>query len=284
MIFIFISVIQSVFIFITFKFFTRYNIDTLQALVVNYVVAATCGFVLYRDPWTISDIISSRWFLFAILLGATFISTFYVFAISNQRSGIAITSVISKMSVVIPVIAGVILYGDRLKPLLIVGIIIALAAFYLTFLKKQTTPVGLHMLLLPVLVFLGSGMVDTMMKYSQYHYIDGNLFLFLAFVFFSCFTIGSSVLTIRILLKKSRLMPKNAIAGIILGILNFGSTIFLMKAMGKFDSGVLFPVANASIVCLSALTGYFIFREPLSRINWAGVGLSVAAIIIIANA
>ena len=79
-------------------------------------------------------------------------------------------------------------------------------------------------------------------------------------------------------------MWKHLAAGVVLGLLNFGSTYYLMRAMDKFDSAVLFPVTNASIVGLSAMTGFFVFREKLSWINWLGVILSVIAIIIIANA
>jgi multidrug transporter EmrE-like cation transporter len=35
---------------------------------------------------------------------------------------------------------------------------------------------------------------------------------------------------------------------------------------------------------MSALTGFFVFREKLRTINWIGIGLAIVAIVIIALA
>ncbi|MEA3476964.1 MAG: EamA/RhaT family transporter, partial [Bacteroidota bacterium] len=73
-------------------------------------------------------------------------------------------------------------------------------------------------------------------------------------------------------------------AGIILGLINFGSTYYIIKSMASFESSVVFPIVNVGIVSLSTLTGFFIFREKLSWINWLGIFLSLTAIMLIAYA
>ena len=50
----------------------------------------------------------------------------------GSKSGIAITSIAGKMSMVIPIIFGYFLYGDQLTTMRIVGILIALFAVYLS--------------------------------------------------------------------------------------------------------------------------------------------------------
>ena len=88
----------------------------------------------------------------------------------------------------------------------------------------------------------------------------------------------------RFSMNRKPLLYRNIIAGIILGLINFGSTFYILKAMGIFKSSVVFPITNAGIVSLSALIGYFFFREKLKLVNWIGIGLAIIAIIMIANA
>jgi len=133
-------------------------------------------------------------------------------------------------------------------------------------------------------MFLGNGSVDTIMKYTEYHHIQNDLILFLTFIFLTSLIIGIILVIIRIEYHVSKFKLRNLMAGTILGLVNFGSTYYMLKAMGVFESSVVFPVANSAIVMLSALTGFLIFREKLYRVNWLGIGLSIIAIIVIAYA
>jgi drug/metabolite transporter (DMT)-like permease len=284
MIFIILSVVQSTLIFVTFRLFNNFRIDNWQAITINYVVATLFGLLIYQEPIEPSEILKSPWLISAILLGIFFISTFFVFALSSQKVGVALTSVASKMSVVIPVTFGVILYGENMNLMKVIGITAALVAFYLTFKKKEKQKIRLVYLLYPVLMFLGNGINDTIMKFAEHHYVTNDLILFLSMIFLVSLLIGSVVFTVRITTGISKLRFRNIIAGIILGLLNFGSTYYILKAMGVFESSVVFPLVNSSIVMLSAVTGFLAFREKLSLINWAGVVLSIGAILIISNA
>lgn len=284
MVFIILSVVQSVLILITFKLFDRYRIDNLQAIVVNYFVAGTFGFLIATTEWTPLSLPGFSWFSTALVLGVMFICTFFFFALSSQKLGVAVTSVTSKMSLVIPIIISVIFWGESLNMPRIMGILLALAAFYLTFKKKEAISWKAKYTYLPLLVFAGNGMVDTTMKFADHYYIEDDLVLFLSMVFSTGFVIGMTILTIRLIRGKTKLGLKHISGGIILGMINFGSTYYMLKAISVFESSVVFPVTNAAIVGISALAGYFGFREKLSWINWMGIILAIIAIIIIANA
>jgi len=224
--------------------------------------------------------------IYAFVLGLTFISTFFVFALSSQKVGVALTSVASKMSVIIPVIAGLILLGEQMNVLSSLGVAIALIAFYLTLGKGANSSFPRKYLFLPLLLFLGNGTNDTLMKYAEFHYVSdsNNLILFLSVIFLTALVMGIIISLIRYGKEKYRIQPKNILAGIILGLLNFGSTFYILKCMGLYDSSVVFPITNAGIVSLSALIGFYFFREKLSKKNWAGIVLAILAIILIANA
>jgi len=284
MIFIFLSVVQSTLIFILFKLFERYRIDNWQAILVNYVVAAAMSFFLGNVAGNFSTIVGSDWVRYAILLGFMFIATFYFFALSSQKAGVAITSVTSKMSVIIPVLFGAALYGESFGIVKISGVVVALTAFYLVFRKEKKPLMEMKWAYLPLMVFLGNGFVDTGMKFLQHHYIGNDLVPFLMFTFASALVIALIINISRIRRARSFLNLRSMIGGSLLGIANFGSTYYIIKALSLYESSVVFPVANSAIVGLSALTGYFWFRERLTLVNWIGVLLAITAIIIIANA
>jgi len=284
MIFIILSVIQSVLILITFKLFRRFRIDNLQAIVVNYIVAGAFGYAIAPTEWTPGSLTGFDWFPIALLLGAMFICTFFIFALSSQKVGVAVTSVTSKMSLVIPVIVSMIFFGESLSWLRVIGILLALVAFYLAFRPKGPIFWKAKYSFLPLLVFTGNGIVDTTMKFADHYFIKDDLVLFLSVVFTTSFIFGSTFLIIRMVREKTRIQWQHIIGGIFLGMINFGSTYYLLKAISVFESSVVFPVTNAAIVGLSGLVGYIGFREKLSWINWTGIILAIIAILIIAKA
>lgn len=284
MVFIVLSVIQSVLILITFKLFNRFRIDNLVAIVVNYLVAASFGFTISQTGWSPATVTGFSWFATSMALGILFISTFFMFALSSQKVGVAVTSVTSKMSLVIPVIASMIFWGETLNTMRAAGIVMALMAFYLTFKQKHGPDWKSKYAWIPFLVFAGNGLVDTTMKYADYHHIRNDLVLFLAFVFLTAFIIGSTILLIRVIRNNHNLNWRSVPGGVFLGLINFGSTFYMLKAISVFESSVVFPVTNASIVGLTGLAGYFGFREKLSWLNWTGIILAILAILVIAKA
>jgi len=286
MIFLVLTTLQSTAIFVVMKLFNRFRIDNWQAITVNYMVATVFGFVIYKGEISPAVIMQEEWLVYALILGLTFISTFFVFALSSQKVGVALTSVASKMSVIIPVIAGLILLGEKLNILSGLGVAIALVAFYLTLGKGASSSFPKKYLFLPLLLFLGNGTNDTLMKYAIFHFVseNNNLILFLSVIFLAALVMGLAISIARYLKTRYRIRLKNILAGIILGLLNFGSTYYILKCMGIYESSVVFPVTNAGIVSLSALIGFYFFKEKLSKTNWAGILLAILAIILIANA
>ena len=83
MIFLILTILQSTAIFVVLKLFNRFKIDNWQALTINYIVASIFGFMIYKGEVTASVILGRSWFEFALILGLTFIGTFFIFALSE---------------------------------------------------------------------------------------------------------------------------------------------------------------------------------------------------------
>ena len=139
MTYLLLSIASSSLIFVIFKLFAKYKINTLQAIVVNYFVAFTTGIVSYQGTTTVQGVIDSGWFTGALSLGFVCISVFNLMAITTQKSGLSVVSVATKMSVIIPVIFGIYVCQESFGFQKVFGIALALLAVYLTTVKSKSS-------------------------------------------------------------------------------------------------------------------------------------------------
>ncbi len=204
---------------------------------------------------------------------------------SSQVNGISMTSVANKMSLIIPVIAGIFLYNESITWLMVTGIILALVSVIFTSIKDKSMALSKNGTFILMLIFFGSGLIDIMIKYMQHHYLsenEGAAFVMVIFMAAAIFGLLWMLLTQR---NRFRNFNKASIVGgIALGIPNFGSIYFLILALEKsgLQSSVLYPINNMGIVGISALFGILIFKEKINLINFIGILLAIAAIALIA--
>lgn len=284
MIFLVLSILASTIILILFKLFDRYNVNTLQAIVVNYITACASGLITYNAPIKISEIISAKWFFGALALGFLFISIFNVMALTAQRNGLSVASVAAKMSVIIPVIFGIYVYNEGYGIQKIVGVLLALIAVYLTSIKSKSSINTNKGLLLPAILFLGSGIIDTSIKFLETTYVGENgIPIFSATIFFFAGIIGIVILIQKSLKKSYKFDIKSIYGGVALGIVNYASIYYLLKALQYegTESSTIFTINNVAIVMLSTLIGLMLFHEKLYIKNWIGIITAIVSIVLV---
>lgn len=288
MIFLLLSILSSSVIFVVFKLYNRFGINTLQAIIFNYFFAFSAGLLVNAQPLDLQRIPSEAWFPGTIILGFMFIAVFYLAALTTQRSGLSVVSVATKMSVAIPVLFGIFLYNESTGWLKISGIVLALIAVYLTSIKKKEgITIRKRNLIFPLLVFFGSGIIDTTIKFLEASYVsEEDVALFTSVIFGIAGCIGIFILVIQGLRNNLNLSFKNVLGGIALGIPNFGSIYFLVLALrtNGMESSTVFPINNVAIVMISTLLGILLFKEKMLAKNWIGIGVAIVSIILIASA
>ncbi|MFQ3180969.1 MAG: drug/metabolite transporter (DMT)-like permease [Polaribacter sp.] len=278
-----LSILFSTGLIVIFKYFGIFKIDVLKAICVNYIVACSMGLLLAERKIPISEIYLEPWFGSALVLGALFVSIFFVMAMTAQKNGVSVTSIAGKMSVVIPVLFGIFLYNESVTFLKVIGILIALIAVYLSSVKEGISEKK-GTLLFPVLLFLGSGAIDTLLKYIQVNFVaDEDIPLFSAGLFGIAGIFGFTILAIRTIKKREAFGFKNMLAGIVLGVPNYYSIFFIIKALQNknFESSTLFTINNVAIVILSTLVGLLLFKEKFSTKNKIGVALAILGIVLV---
>jgi drug/metabolite transporter (DMT)-like permease len=269
-------------IFFTFKYFNKFGINILPAITVNYLTASAFGYFSRWETATIGSIAHQPWFVMAAVTGATFILTFFVFAVSTQKVGVAMTVVSSKMSIVLSVAVGFLLLAEPNNTLKMAGIVAALVAFYLTNKGRGEAHIEKKYLYLPVMIFFGTGANDILMKLSGVFYADRDEIQFLTVTFFTAFVIGFLLMIVQLYRKSLKITWKDIAAGVLLSVFNWYSTYFFIKGLFVLPISLFIPVFNAAMVFIAAVAGFFLFGEKLSAVNRIGIVLAVLAIAVIA--
>lgn len=286
MIYILLSVLFNAVLFIILKLFSRFNINTLQALVVNYFTAFAMGLLFSKEEFEYAEIVKKTWFTGSFLLGFLFIGVFYVTALTSQRNGISVASVASKMSVIIPVCFGVLLYNESMGFAKIIGVLLALIAVYFSSKKEEGSIADYKNILLPVLVFFGAGAIDTSLKIMQNNYLPSEeIAMFSSHTFLMAFSVGIVLIGFNILKNKMKITGKSILGGIVLGIPNYFSLYYLIKMLDSrvFESSTIFTIHNVAIVVVSTLVAIVFFKEKITMRNGIGIALALVAIFLVTN-
>lgn len=288
MIYLILSIIASSFLVLAFKYFEKYKIDNFHAAVVNYIVASTMGFLLNLDGIGIQEIYKQEWIFIAIILGVIFICMINIIALTTQRNGVSVATVATKTSLIIPVSLAVLLYGDQINIFKVAGIILALLSVFMVS-KKVQTPNTTEDLrkeyLLPGILFITSGITDSLINFAQAKYVRPFDFgSFISTLFAVAASIGIIVVLYQVFVQHKKFQLKSIVGGVILGIINYGTLFFLMKTLENksFESSAIFPVNNMGIVIFSAICALILFKEKISKTNWIGIFISILAIALIA--
>ncbi len=289
MIAITLCILANVGIFLSFRLFQYYRLNTFQAIVINYVVCVFTG-MFFRGSGAVFRSLGEAepWLLWAVLLGILFIGTFYLMARTTQLYSMTVASISSKMSLIIPVLFSLLVLGTRVREYTLfnyVGIVIALAAILLSSFRRRpgenmVTKSGLFVL--PLSVFILGGTIDTLLNTVNHHYLtEKEEGIFPIFIFLTAGIIGMIVL----LFKKASFSRKSLVGGLFLGIVNYFSVYFLLMALREFknDGAFVYPMVNVGIILLSAVISRIMFKEQFRIQNILGLILAVLAIILLSH-
>lgn len=285
------SIVLTSWLTLAFKVVQRWRVDTFQAIVFNYLACVITGSLVHGSFLNYGQMATRPWFWWACLMGAVFIGLYNIIGFTTQRIGVAVASVANKLSLVIPFAFSLVLYNERSTWLKIAGVLVALTAVVLTCYPRKAeagaaTPKRQGWLyLLPLVLFIGSGLLDTMIKYVEQGYLnDGNKDEYLITAFSMAAAIGLVALVINLAAGKTRLNYKAVLAGIMIGVPNYFSIWCLLQVLKQYagNSSAIIPINNMGIVLFSSVMAWLLFKERLSAINWLGILLAVGSIALIA--
>ena len=283
------SIVLTSYLTLSFKAVERFGIPVFQAIVFNYITCVVTGCMVNGSVPVQS--VSEPWFRWGCLAGCIFISLFNIIAITTQRIGVAVASVANKLSLVIPFLFSIHLYNETITLLRVAGILIALTAVVLTCWPSAHHETASHKhvkaiaYLLLVIIFIGSGFLDTLLKYVEQSYLNvDNTNAFFIVAFSTAASLGIVTLAALLAGRRIKFDARSILAGIAIGIPNYFSIWFFIRVLKQYqgNSSAVIPINNIGIVLFSSIMAWLLFRERLNAINWTGIFLAVTAIALIA--
>ncbi|MCB9188227.1 MAG: EamA family transporter [Flavobacteriales bacterium] len=273
---------------ILFKLFPKYKVDNLQALIFNYITAASLGvFMFYSKGGSLSitGIVNANWFLHSIAIGVLFIVVFNFYAFGTQKVGVAISTVANKMSMIFPTIAGLVLYAEtNFMIYKVLGFIFAIVGIYLTSTKNGKLSFDKKHIWIILAIFVGQGIADILFgNCSKLPGAQSQTELIFVVLFIIAALVGFIMLTGKSLGGGAKFEARNILWGIAVGLPNYGTLFFMFRALqtSGLDQSEVYPIISMGAVFSSALIGWLLFKEKLNSGNWLGIAFAILGIAII---
>lgn len=273
------SILTSSVVFLIFKGFDRYRIDTFQAVVANYLTASFCGFALFGGDFRAGFLERPEWLFWGLGCAVIFLSLFSLIGLSSRTNGVGVTSVAVKLSLALSIFLIALVHGESFSTVKVLGVVLALAGVFLTTVQKGTERIAVAWL--PIVLFGGSAMLDILLNIIQKEVLGE---VTPAFFTASCFGVagilGIAVCGVQKLRGVTSFSARSIASGIVLGIPNYFSIYLLIKSYRDVpwpDSNVL-GVTNVGIVVLTVVMGRVVFKEVLTRSRQIGLLCAVISI------
>lgn len=268
MIYLFLALLSSFSVALILRWVERRDLPRLVVIASNYATAtlvAMCG-----PSWR--SIAMPPDALFAGMgLGVMFLAGFMVFGLALRREGMAPAVTMGRISLIIPVLVAVAVFGESPSAIDVTALVLIIVVLWSwEGGKKRIAPVLL-------VLFALFGCISAMLKWFAAVHPHVPESRFLTVVFGAALVCGWIVVAVR----RQRLSAFAVGIGFALGIPNYYSSFFLVKALERMPAFVVFPVVDTGVIVLSALAGTFWFSERLGKRRLVSVTLAVVALILL---
>lgn len=274
--YLFVSIVCSVMVSVLLKYAKPKGINLAVAIGVNYIVCVCLSSLLLK-PTLDSNLIMMGLPLF-VALGVLLPSVFLIMGKSAQVVGIVKSDTAQRISLIIPLIASFVLFGEAMNVQKILSLMLIFVAMACLVLQKQPKQSALAVApqgsLLLLGVFVGYGVIGVLLKQLAKMGSASTSNLFVSFLLAFIFMIA------YIILKKMKPTSISIKGGLILGILNFTNIYTYINAHKVMSDrpSLVFAVMDMGVIIGGVLAGYVIFKEKINLLSAIGIGLALLAI------
>jgi len=279
MIFVVLTIVSSVLVSVVIRVNEGRGGSRLVVAAMNYVMAASLSVLfLVVDGGELV----LRWVLVGTALGIGFVAGFLLMMKGINDIGLAIPTSAARLSMLVPVVGSMLIYAERPDTAKIVGIVVGFLGFAFLGIsqrragRSQEHRVGIGGVITLVLLFIVVGSTDFTMKASLMNGADNNALTLVIFA-------SAAVLCwLVVVVKKLSVSSRDVRLGLILGIPNFCSVLFLLLALRVLDASRVFPAVSAGAVVLVTVVAAVVWRERPNRPAAIGLALSGLALALLA--
>lgn len=276
MLFLLLAILCSALVSVMMRIGTARVQNNIGMLTVNYCTCLAAA-LLYTDGFAFVPASPSlpRTLLLGAVNGVLYLTSFVAFQYNVQKNGVVLSSVFMKLGLLVPLTVSILWFHEMPAIPHWIGFALAILAILLINLQSgegKKANGGLLVLLL----LLGGG-AEAMSKVFQEIGDGAHASQFLLYTF-----AAALLLCIGFLLwKKQRIGKPEILYGILIGIPNFFSAKCMLRAIGDVPAVVAYPTFSVATILAVSLVGVIAFRERLRKVQWAAVGIIVAALVLL---
>ena len=206
--------------------------------------------------------------------GALYLAGFILLQWSVGKNGVVLSSTFMKLGLLVPIVCSIVFLHETPAAMQVIGFVLAVAAVLLINSGKGGEAARSRGVLILLLLTCGTG--DFMSK--VYEVLGpkalSDQFLFYTFVF-------AFVLCLALMIrKKEKPGIKELCWGAALGLPNYFSARFILGALGQgIPAVIVYPTFSVAMMVVLTIAGVVFFRERLSRREWIGLAMILAALI-----
>lgn len=276
MIYFLLSVLCSTLVSVFMRASEKHIRNNLSMLACNYaactLVAALCMGTWHLFP---AEAGLGRALGLGVISGALYLGAFVLLQWNIHKNGVSLPSTFMKLGVVVPTVMALTVFGETPTFVQVAGIVLVLASILLLQSEKAQTQVTSHAGL--ILLLLVGGMASAMSKVYEFYGAAAlkNHFLFYNFGVALLMCVGMC------LKRGQRLALMDVLFGVLIGIPNFFSSLFLLLALESIPAVVAYPGSSVGSIVLILLCGRFFFKEKLSRRQLWSIGVILVALVLL---
>ncbi len=277
MLYLVLAIVSSVTMACVIKVSEGAGANRLGVAFVNYCIAAAVCFLL----WLAHDAVPTSGLTAAcgIFAGITWAVSLILIMYAIRWIGIAISSTVIRIAVVIPIILSILIWSEIPNIVQSAGIALAATAIVLLSLRAVRQEKRFHArdVLVVLAVWFAGGAAEFSNKlYAQVGTQEEKSgFLVVLFLVAAGFTLLWLKGTGKSILKKEFSY------GIAVGVPNAFSGLFKVSALQVLPGTIVFPTIAAAGVLLAVLLGVLIWREKLGLKGAVGIAIAVFALILV---
>ena len=210
-----------------------------------------------------------------VLDGVLYLAGFVFLQLNIRKNGVVLTTIFAKLGLLVPMVLSIFLFNEMPSGMQWIGFALAIVAMLLINFEKNNDTVKFKAGL--VIILLAGGACDAMSKVYNFY---GSSALNDQFVFYT-FVVALLLCVALMFYKKERPGKYELLYGLLVGIPNFFSARFLLKSVENLPAVIVYPTFSVAGILVVTLAGVMIFKEKLSKRQWIGAAVILAALVLL---
>lgn len=238
-------------------------------------------------PWLMANGATVTTIVFGVLMGILSVAFQLLYLCAFSKGKMSLTVILNNFSMIIPMAVSLLAFDEPFGLAKAAGTVLALVSFCLIVAREKRGQEtegknGAAWLILTLLVFLVNGLISVNQKLYAESVDNLQVFEFVAVSYITAAAL--SFLILGVLGMREKRFPASGGKNVILSACLVGLVLGVFQALNTYAASVipgtvLYSTYNCGTSVLLCVIGRLLFREKLSKKQYIGVTIGIAAIV-----